>query len=144
MLAIRVTIWALDFNSEADERELSSGQRQRVCIARALAAEPELIISDEMTSALDQRVGEEILKLLQRLQDELGLAYMFITHDLATVKAIADEIVVTLKGKVVEQGPKDEVLSLPYQEYTEPLLSSAPEMDPGWLDNLLGQCSLAT
>ncbi len=96
MLAIRVTIWALDYNSEADERELSSGQGQRVCISRALAAEPELIICDEVTLALDQRVGEEILNLLQRLQDELGLAYMFITHDLATVEAIADEIVVTL------------------------------------------------
>ena len=117
--------------------ELSGGQKQRICIARALAAEPELIICDEVTSALDQLVAEEILKLLQRLQDELSLAYMFITHDLATVRAIADEIVVMLEGRVVEQGPKDEILTPPHHEYTALLLSSVPEMDPDWLDNLL-------
>ena len=117
--------------------ELSGGQKQRVCIARALAAEPELIICDEVTSALDQLVAEEILKLLQRLQDELGLAYMFITHDLATVRAIADEIVVMLQGRIVEQGPKDQILTPPHHEYTELLLSSVPEMDPDWLDKLL-------
>ncbi len=122
--------------------ELSGGQKQRVCIARALAAEPELIICDEVTSALDQLVAEEILKLLQRLQDELGLAYMFITHDLATVRAIADEIVVMLQGEVVEQGPKEDVLTPPHHEYTELLLSSVPEMDPDWLDNLLSQRAL--
>jgi len=117
--------------------ELSGGQKQRICIARALAADPELIICDEVTSALDQLVAEEILKLLQRLQNELGLAYMFITHDLATVKAIADEIVVMLQGRVVEQGEKDEVLRPPHHEYTQLLLSSVPEMDPDWLDTLL-------
>jgi peptide/nickel transport system ATP-binding protein len=121
--------------------ELSGGQKQRICIARALAAEPELIICDEVTSALDQLVAEEILKLLQRLQDELGLAYMFITHDLATVRAVADEIVVMLQGKVVEHGPKAEVLSPPHHEYTALLLSSVPEMDPDWLDNLLDERS---
>ncbi len=119
--------------------ELSGGQKQRICIARALAAEPELIICDEVTSALDQLVAEEILKLLQRLQDELGLAYMFITHDLATVRAVADEIVVMLQGEVVEQGLKADVLNPPYHEYTELLLSSVPEMDPDWLDNLLDE-----
>jgi peptide/nickel transport system ATP-binding protein len=102
-----------------------------------LAAEPELIICDEVTSALDQLVAEEILKLLQRLQDELHLSYMFITHDLATVKAIADEIVVMLLGEIVEQGDKDTVLSPPHHEYTELLLSSVPEMDPDWLDGVL-------
>ncbi len=121
--------------------ELSGGQKQRICIARALAAEPEMIICDEVTSALDQLVAEEILKLLQRLQDELGLAYMFITHDLATVRAIADEIVVMLQGEVVEQGPKDEILAPPHHEYTELLLSSVPEMDPDWLDELLARRS---
>ena len=119
--------------------ELSGGQKQRVCIARALAAEPELIICDEVTSALDQLVAEEILKLLQRLQDELHLSYMFITHDLATVKAIADEIVVMLLGEIVEQGEKDKVLSPPHHEYTELLLSSVPEMDPDWLDGVLAK-----
>ena len=117
--------------------ELSGGQKQRICIARALAAEPELIICDEVTSALDQLVAEEILKLLQRLQDDLNVSYMFITHDLATVKAIADEIVVMLRGKVVAQGPKDEILTPPHHEYTELLLSSVPEMDPDWLDGIL-------
>ena len=117
--------------------ELSGGQKQRICIARALAAEPELIICDEVTSALDQLVAEEILKLLQRLQNELDLAYMFITHDLATVKAIADEIVVMLQGRVVEQGEKQDILTPPHHEYTELLLSSVPEMDPDWLDGVL-------
>ncbi len=117
--------------------ELSGGQKQRICIARALAAEPELIICDEVTSALDQLVAEEILKLLQRLQDDLHVSYMFITHDLATVKAIADEIVVMLEGEIVEQGPKQEILTPPHHEYTELLLSSVPEMDPDWLDGVL-------
>jgi len=117
--------------------ELSGGEKQRVCIARALAANPELIICDEVTSALDQLVGEEVLKLLQRLQDELAVSYLFITHDLATVKAIADEIVVMLEGRIVEQGEKREILTPPHHDYTELLLSSVPEMDPDWLDNLL-------
>jgi peptide/nickel transport system ATP-binding protein len=117
--------------------ELSGGQKQRICIARALAAEPELIICDEVTSALDQLVAEEILKLLQRLQDELRVSYMFITHDLATVKAISDEIVVMLRGEVVEQGDRETVLTPPHHEYTELLLSSVPEMDPDWLDGVL-------
>ena len=117
--------------------ELSGGQKQRICIARALAAEPELILCDEVTSALDQLVAEEILKLLQRLQDELHVTYMFITHDLATVRAIADEIVVMLQGKIVVQGGKQDVLTPPHHEYTELLLSSVPEMDPDWLDGVL-------
>ncbi|WP_425406274.1 ABC transporter ATP-binding protein [Hwanghaeella sp.] len=119
--------------------ELSGGQKQRICIARALAAEPELIICDEVTSALDQLVAEEILKLLDRLQSELNLAYMFITHDLATVRAIADEVVVMLQGKVDDSGPKDEMFEPPHTDYTDLLLSSVPEMDPDWLDNLLAE-----
>ena len=117
--------------------ELSGGQKQRVCIARALAAEPEVIICDEVTSALDQLVAEGILKLLDRLQREFGLAYMFITHDLATVRAIADEVVVMLQGRVVESGPKDEIFTPPHHEYTELLLSSVPEMEVGWLEKVL-------
>ncbi|MCP3887812.1 MAG: ABC transporter ATP-binding protein [Desulfobulbaceae bacterium] len=117
--------------------ELSGGEKQRICIARALAANPELIICDEVTSALDQLVAEGILNLLQRLQNELGISYLFITHDLATVKAIADEIVVMYKGRIVEQGIKSEILKPPHHDYTELLLSSVPEMDPDWLDNLL-------
>lgn len=117
--------------------ELSGGQKQRICIARALAAEPELIICDEVTSALDQLVAEEVLKLLQKLQDDLHVSYMFITHDLATVRAIADDVVVMLQGKVVESGPKDEVMTPPHHDYTELLLSSVPEMDPDWLTRVL-------
>ena len=117
--------------------ELSGGEKQRICIARALAAEPDLIICDEVTSALDQLVAEEILKLLQDLQNELKVSYLFITHDLATVKAISDEIVVMLQGRIVEQGVKKEILTPPHHEYTDLLLSSVPEMDPDWLDNLL-------
>ena len=117
--------------------ELSGGEKQRICIARALAANPDLIICDEVTSALDQLVGEDILKLLQRLQNQLGVSLLFITHDLATVKVISDEIVVMLQGKIVEQGNRDEVFAPPYHEYTELLLSSVPEMDTHWLDNVL-------
>jgi peptide/nickel transport system ATP-binding protein len=117
--------------------ELSGGEKQRICIARALAAEPGMIICDEVTSALDQLVAEGILKLLQRLQNELSVSYLFITHDLATVKAISDEIVVMLRGRVVEHGTRDEILTPPHHEYTELLLASVPEMDPDWLDNLL-------
>ena len=117
--------------------ELSGGQKQRICIARALAAGPELIICDEVTSALDQIVQKGILELLLRLQKELGLTYIFITHDIATVKAISDQIVVMLEGRVVEQGMKSEILAPPYPEYTKLLLSSVPEMDPDWLTGLL-------
>ena len=117
--------------------ELSGGQKQRICIARALAANPELIICDEVTSALDQIVQKGILELLLRLQKEFGLTYIFITHDIATVKAISDQIVVMLQGRVVEQGMKSEILSPPFPEYTELLLSSVPEMDPDWLTDLL-------
>ncbi|MFZ9039907.1 MAG: ABC transporter ATP-binding protein, partial [Gammaproteobacteria bacterium] len=119
--------------------ELSGGQKQRICIARALAASPELIICDEVTSALDQIVQKGILELLLRLQRELGLTYIFITHDIATVKAISDQIVVMLEGRVVEQGMKSEILSPPYPEYTKLLLSSVPEMDPDWLTGLLAE-----
>ncbi|MDX1608562.1 MAG: ABC transporter ATP-binding protein [Halofilum sp. (in: g-proteobacteria)] len=119
--------------------ELSGGQKQRICIARALAAEPELIICDEVTSALDQLVGEGILRLLIRLQEELGLSYMFITHDLATVRAIADEVVVMKNGRIVEAGPKDDIFTPPHDDYTDLLLSSVPEMDPDWLDRLLAE-----
>jgi len=116
--------------------ELSGGQKQRICIARALAADPEVIICDEVTSALDQIVQEGILKLLLRLQKEKGLSYFFITHDIAVVEAISDEIVVMNQGEVVEQGIKTQVLNPPFPAYTELLLSSVPEMDPDWLTEL--------
>jgi len=111
--------------------------------ARALAVEPDLIICDEVTSALDQIVAEGILKLLLRLQKELGVSYLYITHDLATVKAIADWVVVMHQGKVVQQGPKEQVLKPPHHPYTELLLSSVPEMDPRRLDGLLARRAAA-
>ena len=119
--------------------QLSGGEKQRVCIARALAAEPDLIICDEVTSALDQLVAEDILKLLEQLQSDLAVSYLFITHDLATVKAIADNVVVMYQGMIVEKGPKADILSPPHAPYTELLLSSVPEMDPDWLDALMAR-----
>lgn len=117
--------------------DLSGGQKQRVCIARALAAEPEMVICDEVTSALDQLVAEGILRLLDKLQRELGLTYLFITHDLATVKSIADEVIVMLQGGIVANGSKADIFAPPHHTYTETLLSSVPEMDPTWLTRLL-------
>jgi peptide/nickel transport system ATP-binding protein len=117
--------------------ELSGGQKQRVCIARALAAEPSLLICDEVTSGLDQLVAQDTLKLLDRLQREHDLAYLFITHDLAIVRAIADHVVIMQSGRIVRSGNRDAVLSPPYDPYTALLLSSIPEMDPDWLDRVL-------
>ncbi len=117
--------------------ELSGGQKQRVCIARALAAKPRLIICDEVTSALDPLVANGILKLLLELQKEEDVAYLFITHDLATVKSIADSVAVMYRGEVVRYGPKSQVLTPPFDAYTELLLSSVPEMEIGWLDKAI-------
>ena len=119
--------------------ELSGGQKQRISIARALAAQPDIIICDEVTSALDQIVQEELLTLLMKLQKDTNVSYLFITHDIATVRAISDEIVVMHQGKVVQQGPKTQVLNPPHPAYTELLLSSVPQMDPDWLTNLLAE-----
>ena len=117
--------------------ELSGGQKQRVCIARSLAAKPKLIICDEVTSALDPLVADGILKLLLDLQKIEDVAYLFNTHDLATVRAIADSIAVMYQGKVVRYGPKSEVLAPPFDDYTDLLLSSVPEMRLGWLEDVL-------
>lgn len=117
--------------------ELSGGQKQRVCIARALAAKPRLIICDEVTSALDPLVADGILKLLLDLQKAEDVAYLFITHDLATVRAIADSIAVMYRGRVVRYGSKTQVLSPPFDDYTDLLLSSVPEMKLGWLEEVI-------
>jgi len=114
--------------------ELSGGQRQRVNLARALAAKPRLIICDEITSALDTIVAQQILDLLEDLQDELGLSYMFITHDIATVSKISERIAVMRNGQIVAQGPVDEILTPPCHDYTQLLLNSVPEMRTDWLD----------
>ncbi len=117
--------------------ELSGGQKQRVCIARALAAKPKLIICDEVTSALDPLVANGILKLLLELQKEENVAYLFITHDLATVRSIADAIAVMYRGEVVRYGSKSKVLTPPFDAYTDLLLSSVPEMEIGWLEKAI-------
>ena len=124
--------------------ELSGGQKQRVCIARALAAKPKLIICDEVTSALDPLVADGILKLLLNLQAQEGVAYLFITHDLATVKAIADKIAVMYRGEVVRYGQKSDVLAPPFDDYTDLLLSSVPEMKLGWLEGVLTSRKMAS
>ncbi len=123
--------------------ELSGGQKQRVCIARSLAAQPRLLICDEPTSALDPLVAEGILKLLMELQKETGVSYLFITHDIATVRAIADSIAVMYKGRVVRSGPKSTVLSPPFDDYTDLLLKSVPEMELGWLEKALASRRMA-
>ncbi|MDQ6433192.1 ABC transporter ATP-binding protein [Mesorhizobium sp. LHD-90] len=123
--------------------ELSGGQKQRICIARALAAKPKLIICDEVTSALDPVVANGILKLLLRLQKIEDVAYLFITHDLHTVKAIADSIAVMYRGEVVRYGPKSSVLARPFDAYTDLLLSSVPEMEIGWLERASSRGSAA-
>ena len=140
---VRELLAQIDMTEEYLERfpgQLSGGQKQRVCIARALAAEPELIICDEVTSALDQVVAAGILDLLERLQKETRIAYMFITHDLGIVRNIADRTVVMWQGRVVEQGPTEDIFTPPQKEdYTRKLLASVPEMRTDWLDQVLNE-----
>lgn len=117
--------------------QLSGGQKQRVCIARALAAEPELIICDEVTSALDPLVADGIIQLLLRLQTQLGLSYIFITHDMGMVESIADDVVVMQNGKIVEKGAKSDIFAPPYADYTHLLITSTPKTEEGWLEQVL-------
>ncbi|MGB7243259.1 MAG: ABC transporter ATP-binding protein [Sulfitobacter sp.] len=116
--------------------ELSGGQKQRINLARALAADPKVILCDEVTSALDTVVAAGVIELLKSLKDKLGVAYMFISHDLSTVASFADEVVVLYAGRVVEQGPSRAVFSPPFHPYTKLLFSSVPEMRQGWLEGV--------
>ena len=123
--------------------QLSGGQKQRVCIARALAAKPDLIILDEPTSALDPLVAEEILTLLRKLQRELGLSYVLITHDLDVVHRIAHRTAVMLQGQFVAFDKTDNIFDRPEHPYTQKLITAGPEMRVAWLDEVLEKRRLA-
>ena len=136
----RELLGLVDLPADLERRypgQLSGGQKQRVCIARALAAEPDLVICDEVTSALDPLVADGIVELLMRLQRETGVACIFITHDMAMVRSIADEVTVLKDGGVVEAGGRDEIFAPPRADYTDLLIASTPEMETGWLDKVL-------
>jgi oligopeptide transport system ATP-binding protein len=131
--SVRDLLETVGFNPDFTNRyphEFSGGQRQRIGIARALALNPRLIVCDEPVSALDVSIQAQILNLLKDLQRDLGLAYLFVAHDLAVVRTMSDRIAVMNKGKLVEMGPAEQVYRNPQDEYTRALLAAVPVPDP--------------
>lgn len=136
---VKALLAQVGLNAELAERfpdALSGGQKQRVCIARALAAEPKVIVCDEPTSALDPLVARDVLALLRQIQQDTGISYLFITHDLQVVREVADEVAVLKQGVIVRQGPVGCTLAEPLDDYTRELLHSVPEMRAGWLEEM--------
>ncbi|MBD8240044.1 ABC transporter ATP-binding protein [Pseudomonas fluorescens] len=127
--------------AERRPNELSGGQKQRVNLARALAAKPDLILCDEVTSALDTVVGAAILELLRDLRQQLGVSYLFISHDISTVRALCDDIVVMYSGHKVQAGSRQSFAEAPFHPYTDLLIHSVPELRQGWLENCGTTCS---
>ena len=126
--------------AERRPNELSGGQKQRVNLARALAAKPDLILCDEVTSALDTVVGAAILELLRDLRQELGVSYLFISHDISTVRALCDDIVVMYSGHKIQAGTRQAFAQAPFHPYTDLLIHSVPELRQGWLENCGTTC----
>ncbi len=126
--------------AERRPNELSGGQKQRVNLARALAAKPDLILCDEVTSALDTVVGAAILELLRDLRQQLGVSYLFISHDISTVRALCDDIVVMYSGHKVQAGSRQSFAEAPFHPYTDLLIHSVPELRQGWLENCGATC----
>lgn len=125
--------------ADLSPRELSGGQKQRINLARALAAEPSLVICDEVTSALDTVVANAVIELLVELQRELGLSYLFISHDLGKVEAMCNEVMVLYKGREVERAPRDRLSADPQHSYTRNLVRAVPQLRRGWLETVTGQ-----